>query len=292
MVGRALVRALSNQGQKVISAPRSLVDLTQQKHTYEWMHATRPDVIFMAAAKVGGIGANSTYPADFIRDNLSMAQNVIDAAHRVGVQKLMFLGSSCIYPRDGAQPLREDSLMSGALEPTNEPYAMAKLAGISMCAAYRRQYGCRFISVLPTNLYGPFDRFDDQNGHVIPAMMAKFHAAKQADAPFVTLWGSGTPLREFMHVDDLAHALIHVMEQYDDITPINIGSGQEHSIADLAKMIRKVTGYAGQIEFDSSKPDGTPRKWLDTSKLTALGWKPSIDLENGLTQTYEWYCKN
>jgi GDP-L-fucose synthase len=292
MVGRALSRALIRLGYKIVSAPRNSIDLTQQTQTHDWMMAHRPDVIFMAAAKVGGIGANNNYPADFICDNLAIAQNVIDSAHRAGVQKLMFLGSSCIYPRDAVQPLRESALMTGRLEPTNEPYAMAKLAGISMCAAYRRQYGCRFISVLPTNLYGPFDRFDENAGHVIPAMIKKLHTAKQTGAPHVTLWGTGKPMREFMHVDDLADSLIHVMQHYDDGTPINIGSGQEHSIMELAVMIKHIIGYEGDIVFDPAHPDGTPRKRLDLSLLDGLGWRASIDLKDGLKQTYAWYCEH
>ncbi len=239
----------------------------------------------MAAAKVGGIGANSKYPADFIRDNLAIAQNVIDGAHRAGVAHLLFLGSSCIYPRDAAQPIHENALMTGPLEKTNEAYAIAKIAGLKLCEFYRAQYGRRYISAMPTNLYGPYDCFDLDKSHVIPAMMMKFDATC-AD---INLWGTGKPLREFLHVDDLARALIIMMECYDGTAPVNIGSGEEVSIAQLAAMVGAVTGFKGSISFDATKPDGAPRKLLDSSRMRAMGWAPEISLEDGLHETWRWY---
>jgi len=289
MVGRALMRLLQANGHTVLTAPRETLDLTNRAATLDWMGANKPDVVFMAAAKVGGIGANIKEPVTFVNDNLSIALNVLAGAHQTGVQKLLYLGSSCIYPRDARQPLRETDLMTGRLEPTNEPYAMAKLAGISLVNAYRRQYGCCFISALPTNLYGPFDRFDPQNGHVIPAMMAKFHTAKMNDAPAVILWGSGAPMREFLHVDDLAIALLHLMERYDGETPVNIGSGEEVSIKTLSTMMAQTIGYHGDVHFDSAYPDGTPRKLLDRRMMDDLGWRANITLADGLLKTYEWY---
>ena len=244
----------------------------------------------MAAAKVGGIGANAAQPADFIRDNLSIAQNVIEGAHRADVPRLLFLGSSCIYPRDAAQPIREDALMTGPLEPTNEAYAIAKIAGLKMCQFYKGQYGRNYISAMPTNLYGPYDRFDENASHVIPAMMMKFHTAVKMRAPHVFLWGTGRPLREFLHVDDLASALVCMMERYDGNAPVNVGGGEEISIAGLATMIKKIAGFEGSIIYDASRPDGTPRKLLDSSKIRDMGWEPSIRLEEGLEDVYEWYC--
>lgn len=287
MVGRAILRKLEDV--EILSAPHASLDLTDQAATFAWLKKNKPDVIFMAAAKVGGIGANSAQPADFIRDNLAIAQNVIEGAHRADVQRLLFLGSSCIYPREAEQPIREEALMTGPLEPTNEAYAVAKIAGLKMCQFYKAQYGRDYISAMPTNLYGPYDRFDENASHVIPAMMMKFQIAARMRAPHVFLWGTGTPLREFLHVDDLAAALLCLMENYDGSAPVNIGSGQEISIAGLAVLMKKVTGFEGSIIYDASRPDGTPRKLLDSSKMRAFGWTPSISLEEGLHDVYVWY---
>jgi len=292
LVGRAVVRALENQDCTMLHAPHSELDLTVQHQTHAWLQANKPDAIFMAAAKVGGIGANSTYPADFIRDNLAIAQNVIDGAYKAGVAKLLFLGSSCIYPKMAPQPIHEDSLLTGPLEPTNEAYAIAKIAGLKMCQFYRAQFGCSYISAMPTNLYGPHDKFDTFNSHVIPAMMIKFQNAIDANDPFVEFWGTGSPLREFLHVDDLAAALIKLMEEYDDASPINVGSGQEISIRDLAYLLKDITGFAGDLRFNTAQPDGTPRKLLSSDRLRALGWSPSIGLKEGLEETWRWYCTN
>lgn len=286
LVGRALLRALEERDIHLLSAPHWALDLTNQKETFEWIARNKPDAIFMAAAKVGGIGANATYPADFIRDNLAIAQNVIEGAHRADVSRLLFLGSSCIYPKQALQPIKEEALLTGPLEETNEAYAIAKIAGLKMCQFYKRQYGRAYISAMPTNLYGPYDRFDTQISHVIPAMMMKFHQARD----LVKLWGTGTPLREFLLVDDLAVALIVMIERYNGEAPLNIGSGMEISIRDLAILMKEVTGFNGEIIFDDSKPDGTPRKLLDSSKIRALGWTPQTRLEQGLRDTYEWYC--
>lgn len=290
MVGRAILRALRDC--EILSAPHAALDLTDQAATFAWIKNNRPDVIFMAAARVGGIGANAAQPADFIRDNLAIAQNVIEGAHRADVPRLLFLGSSCIYPRDAAQPIREDALMTGPLEKTNEAYAVAKIAGLKMCQFYKAQYGHSYMSAMPTNLYGPYDRFDKNASHVIPAMMMKFHTAVKMRAPHVFLWGTGTPLREFLHVDDLAAALVVMMERYHGEVPLNIGSGEEVSIAALAAMMTDVTGYRGEVRFDPSKPDGTLRKCLDSSKIRALGWQPRISLDHGLRETYAWFCDN
>lgn len=285
MAGRAIRRAMAGAGAEILSAPHAALDLTDQAATFAWLHAHKPDYIFMAAARVGGIHANRTYPADFIRDNLAIAQNVIEGAHRADVQNLLFLGSSCIYPRDAAQPIREDALMTGPLEPTNEAYAIAKITGLKLCEFYARQYGRRYMAAMPTNLYGPYDRFDDLGGHVIPSMMVKFAQS----AGRVTLWGSGAPLREFLHVDDLARALLVMMEHAEGGAMWNVGSGEEISIRDLACKIARVTGFSGDIAFDASMPDGTPRKFLDSSYLRMHGWKPSIMLDEGLKQTWAWY---
>lgn len=287
LVGRAVIRRLESHDIHLLSAPHWSLDLTNQKETFDWIARNKPDAIFMAAAKVGGIGANAQYPADFIRDNLAIAQNVIDGAHRAGVERLLFLGSSCIYPKHAPQPIRESALLTGPLEETNEAYAIAKIAGLKMCQFYKRQYGRAYISAMPTNLYGPYDRFDERASHVIPAMMLKFHKAGGS----VDLWGTGKPLREFLHVDDLAAALVIMMENYNDESPLNIGSGEEITIKDLAALMKKTTGFTGDIRFDPSKPDGTPRKLLDSSNMSALGWKPEITLEQGLRRTYEWFCE-
>jgi GDP-L-fucose synthase len=288
LVGHALMRVLEQHDIHLLSAPHWALDLTDQKATFDWIARNKPDAIFMAAAKVGGIGANVTYPADFIRDNLFIAQNVIEGAHRANVERLLFLGSSCIYPKHATQPIKEEALLTGPLEETNEAYAIAKIAGLKLCQFYKRQYGRNYISAMPTNLYGPYDRFDENASHVIPAMMLKFASARGP----LTLWGTGAPLREFLHVDDLAAALILMMEKYHGETPLNIGSGTEISIRDLAMSMQKITGFKGDIIFDDSRPDGTPRKLLDSSKIRALGWSPKITLEQGLHETYDWYCNN
>lgn len=289
MVGHALLRALGGYECDILSAPHAALDLTDQAATFSWLAKNKPDVVFMAAAKVGGIGANAAQPADFIRDNLAMAQNVIEGAHRADVPRLVFLGSSCIYPRDAVQPVREEALMTGPLEPTNEAYAIAKIAGLKLCQFYKAQYGRSYISAMPANLYGPYDRFDEETSHVIPAMMMKFDRAARMHAPHVFLWGSGRPLREFLHVDDLAAALVALAERYDAGAPVNIGSGDELSIAALANMMKEITGFGGSIIFDASRPDGMPRKLLDSSKMRNLGWAPSVSLEQGLREMYAWY---
>jgi GDP-L-fucose synthase len=292
MVGRALTRALAGKDVQILSAPRAALDLTDQKATFDWLAAHRPDAVFVAAAKVGGIHANNTCPADFIRDNLAIASNVIEGAHRAGVQHLLFLGSSCIYPRDCPQPIKEEYLLTRALEPTNEAYAIAKIAGLKMCEFYTKQYGRRYMSAMPTNLYGPYDRFDEKNSHVIPALMMRFHKAMEEGARQIEIWGSGKPLREFLHVDDLARALVIMMERWDGLSHWNIGSGEEVSIAALARMMAEVTGFRGEIIFDPSMPDGTPRKFLDSSRIMAAGWAPKVRLEEGLREVYEWYKEN
>jgi GDP-L-fucose synthase len=272
-----------------VSAPRAALDLRDAAAVERFFAAERPAYVFMAAAKVGGILANDSYPADFIRDNLQIQTNLIDAAHRHGTQKFCFLGSSCIYPRLAPQPLQESSLLTGPLEPTNQWYAIAKIAGIKMCQAYARQYDFNAISVMPTNLYGPGDNFDLQTSHVLPALLRKFHAAKEAGDADVTVWGSGTPRREFLFVDDLADALCFLMERYESSEIINVGCGEDVTIAELAALIRDIVGYRGAIAFDRSKPDGTPRKLMDVSKSRALGWQPRTKLADGIAATYAWY---
>jgi GDP-L-fucose synthase len=272
--------------------PRTELDLEDQRGVLDLFERERPDYVFLAAAKVGGILANNAYPAEFIRNNLVIQMNVIEAAYRYGVKKLLFLGSSCIYPREAPQPIREEYLLSGPLETTNDAYAIAKIAGIKMCQSYNRQYGTNYVSVMPTNLYGPGDSFDLQNSHVVPALLRKFHEAKVAKAPTVTVWGSGRALREFLYVDDMAEACLLVMERYDSSEIINIGYGEDVSIAELAATIRSVVGYEGEIIYDSTKPDGTPRKLLDVTRLKALGWTPTRTLRDGLAETYRWYTQN
>ncbi len=290
MVGSALHRHLVARGFGGLSLPGSSeVDLRNQAATLDFFQREKPEYVFLAAAKVGGILANDRYRAEFLYDNLMIAANVIDAAWRLGVKKLLFLGSSCIYPKLAPQPLRESYLLSGALEPTNEPYALAKIAGIKLCETYRQQYGCNFISALPTNLYGPNDNYHPENSHVLPALIRKIHEAKKSGAPSVTIWGSGAPRREFLHVDDLAEACCFLMENYDGAEPVNIGVGEDISILELTKLIQKIVGYQGAIQNDLSKPDGTPRKLLDISKLQALGWQARIDLETGIRQVYQSY---
>jgi GDP-L-fucose synthase len=287
LVGSAIVRGLHAQGHdNLITRTRAQLDLEDAAAVSRMFDEERPEFVFLAAAKVGGIMANSTAPADFIRSNLSIQSNVIDAAYRFGVAKLLFLGSSCIYPREAPQPIREESLLAGPLEPTNEAYAIAKIAGIKMCQAYNKQYGTRFVSVMPTNLYGPGDNFDLATSHVLPALVRKFHEAKVAAAPYTTVWGSGTPRREFLHADDLAGACVHVMRTYDSSEIINIGCGEDVSIREVAELIRDVVGFDGEIRFDTSKPDGTPRKLLDISRMRSLGWSPTIPLEIGLESYY------
>ena len=287
MVGSALVRRLSREGCTVLTASRNELDLKNQAAVDRWMADNRPQAVFLAAAKVGGILANATWPADFLYDNLMIEANVISAAQRTGVEKLLFLGSSCIYPKHAAQPIREDALLTGPLEPTNEWYALAKIAGIKLCQAYRRQYGSDFISAMPTNLYGPGDNFDLATSHVLPALIRKVHEAKLSGAPSITLWGSGTPRREFLHVDDCADALVFLMERYSADEHVNVGSGGDLTIMELAQTICRIVGYHGTIELDPSKPDGTPRKLMDESRMAALGWKPKIDLASGIRSTYE-----
>lgn len=298
LVGRALVRQLQCGADELVLKERSQLDLTDQRAVRDFFAAERIDLVYLAAAKVGGIMANSDYPADFIYQNLQIACNVIDASHQADVPQLLFLGSSCIYPRDAVQPITEEALLSGKLEPTNEPYAVAKIAGIKLCESYHRQFGRDYRSVMPTNLYGPFDNFHPQHSHVIPGLIQRFAQAKRQHAPDISIWGSGRPLREFLYVDDMAAACIHLMQIAEDdfwalgndsIAHINIGGGEELSIAGLAKLLAGVVGYQGQINFDTSKPDGTPRKRLDSSRLLGTGWRPETALREGLKQTYQWY---
>lgn len=288
MVGSAILRRLRAEGfQTLLTRDRAALDLREQAAVRAFFAAERPEYVFVAAAKVGGIRANDTFGADFIHDNLLIAANVVAAAHETGVKKLLFLGSSCIYPKFAPQPMREESFLDGKLEPTNEPYAVAKIAGITMCRAYRRQYGDDFISAMPTNLYGPWDNFDLENSHVLPALMRRFHEAKQAGLPEVTLWGTGSPRREFLHVDDLADACVRLMERYSGDLCLNVGTGEDLTIAEAAETVRRVVGYRGDIRWDSSKPDGAPRKLLDVTRLHELGWRHRIGLEEGLRSLYE-----
>jgi len=291
MVGSALVRRLAREGCALLFVDRTEVDLTDQAATEAWMRRERPEIIFAAAARVGGIVANATYPAEFLYENLMIGANVIHTAYRIGVEKLLYLGSSCIYPRDTAQPIREEQLLTGALEKTNEPYAIAKIAGVKMVECYARQYGCRFISAMPTNLYGPNDNFDLETSHVLPALIRRIHEAKVQRQPNVGIWGSGRPRREFLHVDDLADACVIAMQRHEDPVPINIGTGSDISIADLALTIAKVVGYEGTFAFDSSRPDGTPRKLLDIGRIAHLGWRAGTDLESGIRSTYRWWLE-
>lgn len=291
MVGRAIVRRLAGEGCTIVS-PEARIDLRDQAATFAWLDRAEIDLIFLAAAKVGGIAANNDFPGEFLYDNLMIEANVIEGARRAGVAKLVFLGSSCIFPKLAAQPMAESALLTGALEPTNEWYAIAKIAGLKLCAAYRRQYGCDFISAQPTNLYGPFDNFDLESSHVLPALMRKAHEAKLAGAAAMTVWGSGTPLREFLHVDDLADALVYLAQTYSDEEFVNIGTGDEVSIADLARHVAAAVGFAGDLVFDASRPDGTPRKLVDTTKLNGLGWRASIPLNQGIPAVYRWFLEN
>jgi GDP-L-fucose synthase len=293
LAGSAIVRALqAREYHNVVTRTRDELDLTDQAAVTGFFATEAPDVVILAAAKVGGILANSTAGADFIRDNLLIQTLVVDSARRAGVQRLLFLGSSCIYPRASPQPITEGQLLAGPLEPTNEPYAVAKIAGIKLCEASNRQYGTRYLSVMPTNLYGPYDNFDLQSAHVLPALIRRFEEARRADAPSVALWGTGTPRREFLHADDLASACVFLLESTDETELINIGCGQDVSIRELAALVADITGYQGEITFDRERPDGTPRKLLDVSKLTGLGWRPAIGLRDGIAQTVQWYRKH
>ncbi|WP_217429602.1 GDP-L-fucose synthase [Sphingomonas bacterium] len=292
MVGSAIARRLVAEGSTVLTAGRDALDLKDQIAVRAWFADQRPDAVFLAAAKVGGILANDTYPADFLYDNLMIEANVIEAANRTDVAKLMFLGSSCIYPKFAAQPIVEDSLLTGPLEPTNEWYAIAKIAGIKLAQAYRRQHGRDYISVMPTNLYGPGDNFDLESSHVMPALIRKAHEAKLSGAPSIVMWGTGTPRREFLHVDDLADACVHLMKTYSDFGHVNVGSGTDVTIAELTEMVCKAIGYTGDIVKDTGKPDGTPRKLMSADKLRGLGWSPSIALEDGIAGAYTWFLEN
>lgn len=288
MVGSALVRALEKRGfSNLITRTSKELDLRDQAAVQSFFETERPEYVFLAAAKVGGIVANNTYKADFIYENLMIEANIIHQAYKTGVKKLLFLGSSCIYPKLAPQPLKEEYLLTGLLEPTNEPYAIAKIAGIKMCDAYRDQYGCNFISVMPTNLYGPNDNYDLKNSHVLPALLRKFHEAKEKGVAEVVVWGSGTPLREFLHADDLAEACLFLMDNYNEPGLVNIGVGEDISIKDLAFLVKEVVDYEGSIVFDTTKPDGTPRKLMDVSKLAALGWKASTPLKEGIRKVYQ-----
>jgi GDP-L-fucose synthase len=290
LVGSAVVRALARQGySNLLLRTHDELDLTEQGAVRQFFDSERPEAVIMAAARVGGIRANDSHPAQFIRDNLLIQDNVIDSAHRFGAGKLVFLGSSCIYPKLAPQPIREDYLLTGPLEPTNEWYAIAKIAGVKMCQALRREYGFKAISLMPTNLYGPGDNFDLQNSHVLPALIRRFHDAKVRGDASVTVWGTGTPRREFLHVDDLADAVLHLLRSYDDEPIVNIGWGEDLTIRELAELVLSVVGYSGKLHFDSSKPDGTPRKLLDVSRLTKLGWRPKIPLKLGIESTYTWF---
>jgi GDP-L-fucose synthase len=291
LVGAALTRRLAAGGySNLVARSHADLDLEDQTAVFEFFEEQRPDYVFLSAARVGGILANSTYPADFIRSNLAIQCNVLEAAYRFGVTKLLFLGSSCIYPKHAPQPIREEHLLSGYLEPTNQPYAVAKIAGIEMCRSYNRQFGTHFISVMPTNLYGPNDGFDLENSHVLPALIRKFHHAKLLAAPSVTVWGTGQPRREFLHVRDLADACVFLMERAEDPPDIvNVGYGEDVTIAELAQIVRDVVGYRGRIVYDTSKPDGTPRKLLDSSQIREFGWEPTIALRDGVAETYAWY---
>jgi len=293
LVGSALVRELRREGfENLVLRTSSELDLRDQAATATFFREQRPEYVLLAAAKVGGIVANSSYPAEFIYDNLMIQNNVIHASYLNGVRKLLLLGSTCIYPKLAPQPISEDSLLTGPLEPTNEPYAIAKIAGIKMCQSYNRQYGTRFICAMPTNLYGPNDNFDLTTSHVLPALIRKFHDAKVAGAAEVVVWGTGSPYREFVHVDDVAGAALFLMRHYEGSEPVNVGSGQELTIRELAERVGAVVGFTGELRFDSSKPDGTPRKLSDVSRIHQLGWRHKIELDQGLRETYAWYLAN
>lgn len=290
LVGSAMVRAIEAvDSHSWIGQSRSELDLLNRSSVFEYVASAKPDAMVVAAAKVGGIQANSTYPVQFLSENLQIETNLMDAAHAAGIERVLFLGSSCVYPKFATQPIKEEYLLTGELEKTNEAYALSKIAGLKLVQAYREQYGHRWISAMPTNLYGPGDNFDLANSHVLPALLRKFHEAKTSGEKSVTVWGTGEPKREFLHSDDLASACLFLLENYDDEIPINVGTGVDVSIKGLADLVGEVVGFPGEIEWDASKPDGTPRKLLDTSRLTKLGWTPSISLEQGLKSTYEWF---
>lgn len=293
LVGSALLRRLKRGGfHNVVTATRQEVDLRNQAEVSQFLADNKPDQVILAAGKVGGIHANNSFPAEFLYDNLMIHGTIVHAAHEIGVEKLLYLGSSCIYPRHATQPITEDQLLTGALEPTNEGYALAKIAGIKMCETYKRQYGDNFVSAMPTNLYGPNDNFDLDGSHVIPALMRKFHEAKLTGSPTVEIWGTGSAMREFLHVDDLADALIFLLDTYDGLQHVNVGTGEDQSIRDLANLIGEIVYPEAQLVWDSSKPDGTPRKVMDVSKLHNLGWKHKIDLPTGLGDTYNWFIEH
>jgi GDP-L-fucose synthase len=292
MVGSAIVRRLAHEGCSVLTVGRDEVDLRNQRDTFAWIDDMRPQAVFLAAARVGGILANASQPVDFLYDNLMIEANVIEASHRVGVEKLLFLGSTCIYPKFAEQPIVEDALLSGALEPTNEWYAVAKIAGIKLAQAYRQQHGRDFISAMPTNLYGPEDNFDLASSHVLPAIIQKAHDAKARGDREIVVWGTGTPRREFLHVDDCAEACVHLMKTYSDAGHVNVGAGTDLTILELTKLVCEIVGFEGAIIHDYSKPDGTPRKLISIDKIRALGWRPRIDLRSGIASTYEWFLRN
>lgn len=293
LVGSAIVRRLRAEGySNLLLRSRAQLDLRQQAAVEDFFATERPEFVFLAAARVGGILANDSYPVDFLRDNLQIQTNVIDSAHRHGVRKLQFLGSSCIYPKHAPQPMAESCLLTGPLEPTNEWYAIAKIAGVKLCQAYRQQHGFNAISLMPTNLYGPGDNFDLQTSHVLPALLRKFHEAKVRGEASVVVWGTGTPRREFLHVDDLADACLFLMSRYESMEPVNVGWGDDVSIRELAELVQQAVGFSGQLRFDTSKPDGTPRKLLDTGRLRAQGWAPRIALRDGIAATYQWFVEH
>jgi len=292
MVGSAIAKLAASRGEVVLGKSSKDMNFTDRNATFLELETTKPEYLIIAAAKVGGIGANSDFPVDFLSLNLQIQTNLLDAAHKAQVKKVLFLGSSCIYPKFAEQPISEDSLMTGKLEPTNEPYALAKIAGIGLVNSYRRQYSVPWISAMPTNLYGPRDNFDLRLAHVMPALIHRISDAKMLGADSVEIWGDGTPLREFLHVDDLAEACLLLLQKYDESVAINVGSGQEISIIDLAHLIAKIVGFSGQLVFNTSKPNGTPRKLLDNSRILNLGWKPKIELESGIIDTYNWYLEN
>ena len=289
MVGAAIARRLAGEGCEILTVDRKTLDLTRQADVERWMSSERPQAVFVASAKVGGIKANNTYPAEFLLANLLIESNVIEFAFRFGVEKLLFLGSSCVYPKLAPQPIPEDALLTGPLEPTNEWYAIAKIAGIKLCQAYRKQYGCDFISAMPTNLYGPGDNYDLATSHVLPALIRKAHEARVAGAPQITIWGTGTPRRELMHVDDCADALVFLMSSYSAYEHVNVGSGQELSVLELARLVCEIVGFNGEIVCDHTAPDGTPRKLLNSGRLRTLGWRPRVELRDGIARTYEAY---
>ena len=293
LVGSALVRAIEgHDGFGWIGEGRESLNLLNREVVFRYISTQKPDAVIVAAAKVGGIGANNTFPVEFLSENLQIMTNILDACHQANIERVVYLGSSCIYPRMANQPIREEELLTGELEPTNEAYALAKISGLKLVQAYRKQYRRNWISVMPTNLYGPEDNFDAETSHVLPALIDRFHAAKKAQLSTVQVWGTGTPRREFLHVDDLADACLFLLENYNGDIPLNIGSGEDMSIRELTELVAQIVGYKGDIRWDTSKPNGTPRKWLDSSRLRALGWQPKVSLREGLESTYKWYTSN